>query len=695
MAFALQNLFNAASRGLQRLKFNAWTLGHRGAEIFEKSAEALQLERINPLRGVDEWRLGQIFNDARDGIYADLAWLYNEIEGVEPALVACCDMRESAAGECGWLVRTADAGRVRGFDANLADEQRVALLEEFGAVDDDLSDVAEHLVSAFFRGAAHALPLWNRDGSLAGFRRLDLWNMAFDRQTGIWYWNADASRDEQTFQAIPPGEIVSLAVSGSRHVDHAALPIFIRAALGAKRYGVWLDRFGIPPVAVIMPPNAEKGEQANYMDLARKFSRGGNGILPNGSAVTYGTEARAVCPFLDFIRFQQQQIYTVGIGRVQSGDSQGANLGGNAAGVVEDGFRRIVRRDARRIARAINDCVTRKVIARRFPGRPVFAQFAWDTEAKRTSREVLEDAGLARTAGLAIDLDQVQELTGYKLEKAPESPSPTPGFGLNSRRGPKTPLKIDADPLQIAPRVLDAQGEGEVEEALAGALERVFLKSLAEGAADAVKDSGGFAPQNPSEKGRAQNGVAGEVENAITNPCPKCHRQMTADDTCSFCAKRAANMKKVGGLVDELDKKSPDGKHPGWSHKEESLGNVDSKIAADIKAAVPEIDAEGEEFIVDTTQLQHALNEHGEGREHIKGQIPLTKDDLRKLPDVLADYDDIVPGKGIKDGKKNNAVIFKKKFAAGTLVCVEIDQYSEKRKGRILRFKTMWKEKIS
>ena len=490
MAFALQNLFNAASRGLQRLRFNAWTLGGHGAEIFEKSAEALQLERMNPLRGIDEWRLGQIFDDARDGIYADLAWLYNEIEGIEPALVACCDMRESAAGECGWLVRTADANRTRGFDANLADEQRVALLEEFGAIEDDLADVAEHLVSAFFRGAAHALPLWNADGSLAGFRRLDLWNMAFDRQTGIWYWNADASRDEQTFQAIPPGEIVSLAVSGSRHVDHAALPIFIRAALGAKRYGVWLDRFGIPPVAVIMPPNAEKGEQANYMDLARKFSRGGNGILPNGSAVTYGTEARAVCPFLDFIRFQQQQIYTVGIGRVQSGDSQGANLGGNASGVVEDGFRRIVRRDARRIARAINDCVTRKVIARRFPGRPVLAQFAWDTEVKRTSREVLEDAGLARNAGLAIDLDQVRELTGYKLEKAPESPSSAPGFGLNSRKDGKTPFKNDEKALQNAPRVSDGQGDPKAEDALVEALSGLFEKSLAEAAAEAAEGEG-------------------------------------------------------------------------------------------------------------------------------------------------------------------------------------------------------------
>lgn len=531
MAFdGIKSLFNAAADGLQRLKFNAWTLGGRGAEIFEKSAEALQLERINPLRGVDEWRLGQIFDDARDGIFADLAWLYNEIEGVEPALSACCEMRESAASECGWLVKTADADRTRGFDKNLAEEQRGALLAEFGAVEDDLADLASHLVSAFFRGAAHAEPLWNLDGSLAGFKKLDLWNFAFDRKTGIWYWNADASRDEGTFQPIPPGELVTLAVSSSRHVDHAALPIFIRAALGTKRYGVWLDRFGIPPVAVIMPPNAEKGEQANYMDLARKFARGGNGILPNGSAVSYGTEARAVCPFPDFIRFQQEQIYMIGIGRVQSGANDAANLGGNAAGVVEAGFTRIVRRDARRIARAINDTVTAKVLKRLFPGKPVLAQFAWDTEKKRTSREVLEDAGYAKTAGLAIDIDQVAQLTGYKLAQAavsgpdgsglsldqlasliyplkaagytiqkqqlekatqlrldqvqPEVSSP-PG-GLNA----KTPLQTRENRLQNAPRNPDGQGDPSGEDALVEALSGLFEKSLAEAAAGELEGEG-------------------------------------------------------------------------------------------------------------------------------------------------------------------------------------------------------------
>ena len=501
----------SAGSALTRLRFNSWTMGGRGADIFEKSPEALQLERANPLRGVDEWRLGQIFDDARDGIYADLAWLYNEIEGVEPALVACCDMRESAASECGWLVKTPDAERTRGFDAKLADEQRSALLAEFGAVEDDLSELAGHLVSAFFRGAAHALPLWNQDGSLAGFRKLDLWNFAFDRKTGIWYWNADASRDEGTFQPIPPGALVSLAVSSSRHVDHAALPIFIRAALGAKRYGVWLDRFGIPPVAVVMPPNAEKGEQPKYMELARKFAHGGNGILPNGSAVTYGTEARAVCPFPDFIRFQEEQIYTVGIGRVQSGANDTANLGGNAAGVVEAGFTRLVRRDARRIARAINDTVTARVLERLFPGKPALAQFAWDTETKRTSREVLEDAGYAKTAGLAIDIDQIQELTGYKLEKDTSSSSefgfenggkhhsPTPTRPSNFSLNAKAPLKTRVEPFKTSPGDPDGQGDPSGKDALVEALSGLFEKSLAEAAAGAAKGEGGLAAKNAEE----------------------------------------------------------------------------------------------------------------------------------------------------------------------------------------------------
>ena len=546
----------SAGQAMTRLRFNSWTLGGRGAEIFEKSAEALQLERINPLRGVDEWRLGQIFDDARDGIYADLAWLYNEIEGVEPALVACCDMRESAASECGWLVKTADKARTRGFDQKLAEDQRDALLAEFGAVEDDLAELAGHLVSAFFRGAAHSLPLWNEDGTLAGFRHLDLWNFAFDRQTGIWYWNADASRDEGTFQPIQPGVLVSLAVSSSRHVDHAALPIFIRSALGTKRYGVWLDRFGIPPVAVIMPPNAEKGEQANYMDLARKFARGGNGILPNGSAVSYGTEARAVCPFPDFIRFQQEQIYMVGIGRVQSGANDAANLGGNAAGVVEAGFTRLVRRDARRIARAINDTVTARVLGRLFPGKPALAQFAWDTEQKRTSREVLEDAGLAKNAGLAIDLDQVQELTGYKLAQAAVSGPDGSGMSLDQLSQLIYPLKaagytIQKQQLEKATQLKLDQVQPEVSPPPGGLNSKASLQTALNALQIALNDlygQGDPSGQPPSQIAKKRPSDAAGVLEAFakdTTPAAKAVQELLKDFSKESCEKFLADLPKL------------------------------------------------------------------------------------------------------------------------------------------------------
>lgn len=705
-----------AKAAKESLRFNAWTRGGHGADLFDKSPEALELERLNPLRGVDEWRLGQIFDDARDGVYADLAWLYNEIEGVEPALLTCCDARESAASECGWLVRTADAKRVRGFDQSLAGEQRDALLAEYGAVEDDLAELASHLVSAFFRGAAHARPLWNADGSLAGFRHLDLWNFAHDRKTGLWYWNADASRDEGTFQAIPPGELVTLAAT--RHVDHAALPIFIRAALGAKRYGVWLDRFGIPPVGVIMPPNAEKGEQAAYMDLARKFARGGSGILPNGSQVVYGTEARAVCPFTDFIRFQQQQIYTVGLGRVQSGDNAGENLGGNAAGVVDGAFRRIVRRDARRIARAINDGVTARILARLFPGRPVLAQFAWDTDAKRTGREVLEDAGLARNAGLAIDLGQLRELTGYQLEKAPETPSPSPFAGLNSA----TPLQTA---LQGIAKREDESGRTTTPES-GDASQRAILAAFAKdtsAAAERVKtllddptpeaaekllaDLPSLIPDDPAlaaviaeamaaEFGPVPSAKAGGdvATNAITNPCPKCHRQMTNDGHCTHCEKLAANQKLVNGLVSDLDKKGPDGKSKGWKDRTENLGELEQKTIDDIKKANPNMRVDTSIATINTEQLQHSMKHHGNpDREAKRNQIAITHEDLKRIPEVLADYDSIESGKGTADGKNQEAVVFKKKYPDGTVACVELDVYSDKLKRRSLKFQTMWKEK--
>ena len=96
---------------------------------------------------------------------------------------------------------------------------------------------------------------------------------------------------------------------------------------------------------------------------------------------------------------------------------------------------------------------------------------------------------------------------------------------------------------------------------------------------------------------------------------------------------------------------------------------------------------------IDQDQLNHALEDHGVGKETRPNQIPITKEDLKRIPDVLADYDDIRRGLGKADGKQQEGVVFCKKYDDGTVCCVEIDWFRRKDNRRELKFQTMWKEK--
>ena len=185
-----------------------------------------------------------------------------------------------------------------------------------------------------------------------------------------------------------------------------------------------------------------------------------------------------------------------------------------------------------------------------------------------------------------------------------------------------------------------------------------------------------------------------EATNAITNPCPKCHRQMTKDGHCTHCEKLEANKKLVEGLVSDLDKKGPDGKSKGWKDRTVNLGELEQKTIDDIKKANPNMRVDTSVATVNTEQLQHSMKHHGNpDREAKRNQIAITHEDLKRIPEVLADYDSIESGKGTADGKNQEAVVFKKKYPDGTVACVELDVYSDKLKRRSLKFQTMWKEK--
>ena len=686
----------------------------------KRNATTAWLERSNPLRGLTIAQANMIFDCARNGDTQRLHWMYQEIETQNPVLSMATTRRAGAAANFAWRIAERAA-----MDGSLSAEQKDAAERFFGDID-NLSDLFEHLDLALFRGFAHAQPIWEDDRTVRHIELIDSWK--FLKKDGEWFFNPVCDGFSSNCVSCRDARLVT--VERRRPVDVPALAIHLRAAVGSRDWGRFIERYALPKPAVVMAQNATEADRDKYLESASALENGQVTVWPSGaSLMDFAGSSRGVDPFTAFILHQEKTILMLATGGTlgSMAESGAGTLAGNAQADVWD---QIVSRDAGIIAQAIRRAMLRPFLAAAFPGQPVAVDFDFDLTKKPTPKEIFETATAAKNAGYLVDRATLEEETGWKLEKAPESPSPVPGFAMNSQPKPKTPFKNAANGLQNAPRGADGQGDPSAkppaqraENAPSGAADilKAFAKDTgpaaeavkellddpsAEAAADLTARLPDLLPTDPEMASILADAMAramaeaaagemgGEVKNSIANPCPRCHRNMPKGGVCSFCAKRAENMKKVAGLVDELAKKSPDGKKPGWAHKEETLGEVDAKTAAAISAAMPEIQAEGQAFEVDTTQLQHALNDHGVGRETNENQIPITPDDLRKIPDVLSDYDEIVPGKGVKDGKKNNAVIFKKKFKDGTLACVEIDQYSEKRKSRILRFKTMWKEKI-
>ena len=399
------------------------------------------LAQINPLRDLTVEKAQQIFDAARRGNDVRLQCVYANMEEVDPTLLICAERRAGALIDLDWTIRPKAAARAKGFDQTLADEQAAFLEQAYGQAEErNLFPAIEHLASAFFRGHAHVQPKWSADGQgLVGFDLLDAWNVCRDVVTGLWHWNPEASEtvDLATLPAIPPRELVTLV--RTRHVDYPAMAIYLRAALGERAWGRFLERYGVPPVIITMPPDMDPARVSDYCAAAEKVADGGTGALPAGSLVTYATEARGTNPFSEFLLHQQKLIVLMATGGMLTsldgatgiGHTGGmltsldgaTGIGQGASDVHEETWRTIVRRDAGIIATALNRTVTDTLLDRAFPGRPHLAAFDFETEPAPGPAEVFDLAAKAVQAGYRVTQAELQERTGYALEAAGGAPA--------------------------------------------------------------------------------------------------------------------------------------------------------------------------------------------------------------------------------------------------------------------------------
>lgn len=458
----------------------------------KRNATIAWLERSNPLRGLSIAAANSIFDCARNGDTQRLHWMYQEIETQNPVLSMATTRRAGAAANFAWRVSERAA-----MDGSLSVEQKDAAERFFGDIE-NLSDLFEHLDLALFRGFAHAQPIWEDDRTVRHIELLDSWK--FLKKDGEWLFNPVCDGFSSNCVSCKDARLVT--VERRRPVDVPALAIHLRAAVGSRDWGRFIERYALPKPAVVMAQNATEKDRDDYLESASALENGQVTVWPSGaSLMDFAGSSRGVDPFTAFIQHQEKTILMLATGGTlgSMAESGAGTLAGNAQADVWD---QIVSRDAGIIAQAVKRSMLNPFLAAAFPGQPVAVDFDFDLTKKPTPKEIFETATAAKNAGYLVAQDELEEATGWKLEKAPETPSPAPGFAMNSQPKPETPLQTRENGFKNAPRVSDGQGDPKAEDALVEALSGLFEKSLAEAAAGEIKNTVDANGQEHDKLGR-------------------------------------------------------------------------------------------------------------------------------------------------------------------------------------------------
>lgn len=153
-------------------------------------------------------------------------------------------------------------------------------------------------------------------------------------------------------------------------------------------------------------------------------------------------------------------------------------------------------------------------------------------------------------------------------------------------------------------------------------------------------------------------------------------------------ARSAVNTPRVpvteasGDLAGDVARLVEAAKAPGNKQSALRFGKLGEGAVAKVKAAG--LDLGGFDHVMQTSDVRHALREHGPGAKLQPGEIPLKPEDLARVPEIVETADRVDRGES-KSGQ--GAVRFIKREADGTSFVVE-----EVHRGRNrLAFKTMYR----
>ena len=402
-------------------------------------------DTLNPLWNISARQAQMIYDFARSGNFAQLEYLYNEIENSSPVFSVCVTRRCGALSELGWKVVRSDERLNRNADAGLVKEQ-IECLETAIAKIDNLPEALEHFALSAFRGFSVASVWRGADNMPQHIECLDHWNICLDKKNSRWLWNPGAvsfvnpTMSSQGMTVIPPED--SIAIKRKREIDWPAMKIFLRESVGERDWGRFLETYGLPPVILTMPDNTNMQDMQAYVEAAASVFEGRSGVVPFGTEVNFASESRGVNPFTEFVDHQMKLFVLMATGGTLTSLSEATGIGSGASETQMDTWKQIVRADVRIVSNAIDRQLCQQIIASQkdFKGKPILAEFKLDTEPQMTAKEIVEMASSLSSAGFEMDAQEISQITGFTVRKKQEG-----GMEFNAETTPASPSSL-ADP---------------------------------------------------------------------------------------------------------------------------------------------------------------------------------------------------------------------------------------------------------
>ena len=260
---------------------------------------------------------------------------------------------------------------------------------------------------------------YSASGMIQRLEPVEQWFWVRDGMYGPWEYNQNAVSGRNRGMPIEPGDFIILDTVA---LNRLLSVLYLGRTLTLKDWDSFLEVYGIPSVFLVGPPNTPECKEEEYQRIAEQLIADGRGYLPYGSDIKYVNGGGNRPPFRERIEYLDRQITLVATGGLLTMLTQSGS--GTLAGEAHtETFMQIARGDALTVSEVFQKHVDTPLLAEFFPGQPVLAYFEFAPPAGNEVSRVIEDAALLAKAGVRVDVEELSEKTGYKLDRTSDPPS--------------------------------------------------------------------------------------------------------------------------------------------------------------------------------------------------------------------------------------------------------------------------------